>query len=40
MEPLHRDGHGDEDGGGQGGVVQAVQYRCHSVGKSRLKCYK
>ena len=25
MEPLHRDGQGDEDGGGQGGVVHAVQ---------------
>ena len=27
MEPLHGDGQGDEDGGGEGGVVQAVQYR-------------
>ena len=27
MEPLHGYGHGDEDGGGQGCVVQSVEYR-------------
>ena len=36
MEPLHGDGQGEEDGGGEGGVVQAVQDRQKGAKKRKL----
>ena len=37
VEPLHRDCQGDEDSGGQGGVVQAVQNRHHLAEQCSLQ---
>ena len=36
MEPLHVDGQGEEDDGGEGGVVQAVQDRQKGAKKREL----
>ena len=36
MEPLHGDGQGEEDGGGEGGVVQAVEHGQYGAKRREL----